>query len=289
MIAHKLKRFFDESMNLYGTVSNWHDYLRIKYLKALPAPAITLRIKNRNWMKELRIGDRKIEFDYKGKKVTLAYDTLPDLQEAVRTTLDLFANRHFQEIGVIGENVVDLGASIGDSAIFFVLEGAKHVYAYEPFPYSYETAKKNILMNRLGKKISLFNIGCGRKCSIRIPAGFESGPGTELVERPRTGRGRNVKMMPIKEIMWRSRLKEAVLKVECEGAEYEIFDNTDVATLCKFKRIFVGYHYGMQNLARKVKASGFDSTSLGGELYATRNGRLRVMGHLLFTRHSITS
>ena len=55
--------------------------------------------------------------------------------------------------------VLDIGAYIGDSAIKFILEGAKHVYSYEPHPQLYKLADQNIKLNNLGGKITLKNFG----------------------------------------------------------------------------------------------------------------------------------
>ncbi|MEM3846323.1 MAG: FkbM family methyltransferase [Candidatus Parvarchaeota archaeon] len=51
-----------------------------------------------------------------------------------------------------GKTVVDIGASIGDSAIYFVLNGADRVIAYEPFPKLYYFASSNIKANGLSEK-----------------------------------------------------------------------------------------------------------------------------------------
>jgi len=58
---------------------------------------------------------------------------------------------------------VDVGAASGDTAIYFALNGAKHVYAFEPYPYSYNIAKENIKLNHLEDKITMLNEGCGRR------------------------------------------------------------------------------------------------------------------------------
>ena len=56
----------------------------------------------------------------------------------------VFARREYSFLEVSDQNVIDIGANIGDSAIYFAAMGAKHVYALEPFPSSFEYAKKNV-------------------------------------------------------------------------------------------------------------------------------------------------
>ena len=53
---------------------------------------------------------------------------------------------------LIAEDVVliDIGLNIGISSIFFSINNkVKHIYSYEPVPYTYEIACKNIIMNKI--------------------------------------------------------------------------------------------------------------------------------------------
>ena len=43
--------------------------------------------------------------------------------------------------------VIDIGADIADSSIYFAMIGAKKVIALEPFPKNFEVAQKNITLN----------------------------------------------------------------------------------------------------------------------------------------------
>lgn len=45
--------------------------------------------------------------------------------------------------------VVDVGANIADSSIYFTHNGAKQVIALEPFARNYELAKQNIILNKM--------------------------------------------------------------------------------------------------------------------------------------------
>ncbi|WP_048054006.1 FkbM family methyltransferase [Thermoplasma volcanium] len=58
-----------------------------------------------------------------------------------------------------GRKVLDIGANIGDSAIYFALKGAAHVYAFEVVPSTSEICKENVRLNNLDGKITVFNYG----------------------------------------------------------------------------------------------------------------------------------
>ncbi len=56
---------------------------------------------------------------------------------------------------------MDVGASVGDTAILFSLHGAKRVIALEPYPRLYEEALLNIKANGLADRVVLVNAGLG--------------------------------------------------------------------------------------------------------------------------------
>lgn len=58
---------------------------------------------------------------------------------------------------VNGKTVIDIGANIGDSAIYFCLNNAERVIALEPFPFSYKYAAMNVTANKMNNKIEILN------------------------------------------------------------------------------------------------------------------------------------
>lgn len=56
-----------------------------------------------------------------------------------------------------GEHLIDIGANVGDTAIYFANKGY-NVFAFEPLPHICEIAKKNIDLNpTLKEKICFIN------------------------------------------------------------------------------------------------------------------------------------
>lgn len=69
----------------------------------------------------------------------------------------------FEFLGEIGgRDVVDIGASIGDTAMYFSIHGAKRVIALEPFPRLYQEALKNLALNKISN-VTMMNKGLGAK------------------------------------------------------------------------------------------------------------------------------
>jgi len=163
-------------------------------------------------------------------------------------------DRMYKWLDVKAKDVVDVGAYIGDSAICFALRGAKHVYAFEPYPYSYNIAKKNIRLNHLGNKITLFNEGCGKSGFVTIKEDYENTVGTDLKNFQK---GKKVRVESLDEIVKRFNLKHAALKVDCEGCEYDLILNASDKILHAFDQIIIEYHYGYRNLVKKLRQAGF--------------------------------
>jgi len=62
------------------------------------------------------------------------------------------------------KSIFDVGANIGMRSMFFSINGAKMIYAFEPDPDSYKIMNKNIKKNNL-ENIYSFNIGVGHLSS----------------------------------------------------------------------------------------------------------------------------
>ncbi len=136
-------------------------------------------------------------------------------------------------------DVVDIGANIGDSAIYFVNRGARRVYSFEPFPYSYEKAKKNVVNYGAGEKVILFNKAYGKPSFVMIPESFKNTEGSSLRD---FNNGKRIKVISLKEIIEELKIGDAKLKCDCEGGEYNIL-HEDNGTLQHFSQIQIEYHY----------------------------------------------
>lgn len=201
------------------------------------------------------LNSRMIVFKTENRNIKIAYNSQDSLQDIKYTFIEVFILKPYKFLDVKGKKVVDIGANVGDSAIYFALNGARHVYAYEPYPSIYGMAKENIRLNKLGRKTSVFNEGVGKKRdSTAINPKME---GAESAIKSYRG-GTKIKFIGLSEIVKRHRLKNAVLKCDCEGYEYEIIENTDDNTLKAFDQIQIEYHHGINYLAKRLKEAGFE-------------------------------
>ena len=94
-----------------------------------------------------------ISFHYKNHFVIIDPARFSDL-EAV------FFREEYSFLQVKNHDVIDIGMNIGDSAIYFALNGAKRVIGLEPYPYAFYYAEKNIKLNNFNNIIPI-NAGYG--------------------------------------------------------------------------------------------------------------------------------
>ncbi len=213
-------------------------------------------IKDNN--KEIKVNKHKkiITFKFKNKIVYFLYDSYEQLTNTIGMIDEQFIKEQYNWLDVKNKYAIDIGANIGDTAIYFALNGAKHVYSFEPYPYSYKIASKNINLNKLQNKITLNNDGCsGKQGNIHINNDYKNFGGTDLKE---FDNGNKIKLVTLKDIIDKFNIGyPAVLKVDCEGCEYDVLLKTKNSDLQKFKQIEIEYHYRYLNLKKKLESAGF--------------------------------
>ncbi len=167
-------------------------------------------------------------------------------------------------LDVRGRCVVDIGGSIADSSINFALRGATKVFSIEPFPDVSAYGAKNVRSNGFESIVEVIPVGCGGSdCSKSMPADRTLSVGRNSVD-PRNGKA--VKVRTLATLVGDlDPPSDSVLKMDCEGCEYEAIEASDTPTLRRFKQIQMEYHYGSRPLIDKLKMAGFEVSLSGPE------------------------
>lgn len=236
-------------------ISNFGDYSRFWCSRE----SQTWLLCANNLEKKIRVENKRkiITVQFKSRALKFYYTSLKQLVNAIALLKEQFVkDQYWWWLDARGKYVIDIGANIGDTAIYFTLKGAKHVYAFEPYPYSYKLAIKNMILNNLQDKITLLNEACGGKTGfIKIMNNYENTSGSDLRN---FNIGKRIRITTLKEIVAHFNINNnAILKVDCEGCEYGIILNAKDETLRKFDQIMIEYHYGYKNLKRKLELAGF--------------------------------
>ncbi|MEM3193096.1 MAG: FkbM family methyltransferase [Candidatus Parvarchaeota archaeon] len=172
---------------------------------------------------------------------------------------ETFFREEYNFLKVEGENVVDIGANLGDTAIYFAIKGAKKVISLEPYPYTFALATKNIGLSGFKDKIEIINAGYGEDKKIKIDTSFIPDNGSDLRE---SENGSDINLYSLKTLMNKYNIDFGILKMDCEGCEYNLL-NEDDETIKKFSMIQIEYHYGYEKLVNKLNELGFECKYTG--------------------------
>ena len=167
--------------------------------------------------------------------------------------------------------VFDIGMNTGLASIFFASRTyVDSVYGFEPFPKTYQRAMENIRLNSadIRKKIIAYNVGLG-KCKKNISAMYDESYTTNMrtdgiaIEMHGTPeRVEDIRIENASEFLSRilvniSKDVALILKIDCEGAEYEILEALREDNLLKrFSIVMMETHDGRQDEAYRILRDG---------------------------------
>jgi FkbM family methyltransferase len=192
------------------------------------------------------------------------------LRFRVRTPMDIWIIKetcvdrdYLREIGTPGRDwqVVDVGAGLGDFTVLAARlcpDGAVH--AYEPLPGSFELLGQNLALNAVPNVHAHSSAVASTDGTLAIestevePVKARAAEGGGQVSVPAVGLDRVLDALPggVCQLM----------KVDCEGGEYDIVLNSEPATLARVERIAMEYHTNVagadiEGLARHLERAGF--------------------------------
>ncbi len=167
--------------------------------------------------------------------------------------------------------VVDIGMNVGVASHFFAtLPNVKAVYGYEPFPETFQEALYNISLNHsIQSKLTPFNQGVSDVTAQKTITLFESGSlSASTIETAQTftkkeGQEVKVELIAAKEllasIIQKHPNSQLLLKVDCEGEEYAIFESLkNTGLMQNVTAILVEWHEkGVEPIASFLNDHGF--------------------------------
>lgn len=191
---------------------------------------------------------------------------LSDFGHDVVTVFVIFVRKDYGTFPA-GKVVVDIGANIGVFALYaaHVLK-ASRVFAYEPHAGSFACLQRNIRENGLENRISAWQLAVTDAPGQQVRLTMGAGPYNTLFadEHPDMagvyGATESVRTTNMAEIV-RAAGGIDVLKLDCEGSEYDILLGSTPDVLRQVGEIRMEYHRGRVNeLDRVLTASGFTQT-----------------------------
>ena len=193
--------------------------------------------------------------------------------------------------------VIDVGMNVGIASLFFAgIKNVSGVYSYEPFPETFQRAVNNFALNPLLKeKIFPYNAGVGGSdATLEIPViiGESAVMSTSdfFIEQMATHQSQKIKVgiIDIKKVIPMVQEEHPgesiLLKLDCEGAEYDIIDQLDkTGMLSSISIIVIEWHMkGYESLNDTLVANNFCTTVFPrpnqvmqdtGMIYAVNTGK----------------
>ena len=165
---------------------------------------------------------------------------------------EFFTDDEWNMIDFEGRHVIDIGGNIGDTPLYFASKGAE-VISFEPVKHLHELAEKNVEINKnYSDKITLVNKGVGGKRGFLT---FESTSVKEYANKE----SYEMEIISMKDLLNDYEFTPDILKMDCEGCEFEIILNED---LTMFNDIIFEHHAKIAGkdykpLIQKLKEEGF--------------------------------
>lgn len=280
-----------------GAYSNWpsiwHSMFRERKIRELVLRHSNIRIENErghkigNVVGLARLIRSNWQVSWAGGERILLESTSPPVRMECRTNVGLdmglmssvFLNRVYGS-SFQRKTVVDAGVYNGDSAIFFSINGARLVVGIEPLRENLELARRNIGLNNLGDRIKLVEAALSGsegfvrfKCYPHLPNAGEINNSDDAL-----GHTLEVKSVTVDSIMKNFGLPRIdLLKMNCEGAEYDIIESLSKQTASFIDEIRLEFHSGPEKLVPILEGLGYSvsgekhSKEADGQLVAGRN------------------
>lgn len=161
--------------------------------------------------------------------------------------------------------VLVIGAQIG---VFSVMAGKKaksgKVYSFEPFIENYKLLVENISLNKL-KNVKPIMMAVTSKSGERYLNISSSNTGAHSIFATPNGHQVKIKTTTLEKFIVENKIKNIdLLKMDCEGAEYDIFLNASKKVLSKIDRIIMEFHddlvpgFDHQMLVKYLEENGFE-------------------------------
>ena len=144
----------------------------------------------------------------------------------------------------LNDIIVDIGAHVG----YFTLIATKNaslgkIYSIEPHKESFEILKKNLLLNNI-TNVNAFNVAITKSTGkTRLYIDKDNQIGNTIIKNENHNESEYVDSFSLKDFVSNNNIEKIdFLKIDCEGAEFEIFLNLEKELLKKINRISAEIH-----------------------------------------------
>jgi len=150
--------------------------------------------------------------------------------------------------------LIDIGMNVAYASCYFAkVKNIANIISFEPFTPTFEQAQRNIALNNLESIIKINNYGLGgksEKLSVEYTPEFKGQVGTQGVDNIRSQiENKELEEIEIKsgyqplyDISQKFLSKRFILKIDCEGAEYDLIETIPDTILRDCDIIMMEWH-----------------------------------------------
>ena len=176
-----------------------------------------------------------------------------------------------------GDVVVDIGAQIGCFTVWAARQGAR-VFAFEPFPSNFDALRRNVSRNLL-RNVHLERKGVAgtRETKKLFVPENKTHSGRYSLFPERGTEAISVECITLGDIFAENNLEQVdLLKIDCQGAEYEILYEASAETLAKVSAIVVecerfkgGGKQSVEGMVSYLNDNRFETSTHDNVVYAS--------------------
>lgn len=196
---------------------------------------LKIRFRNTPDNIEVDIDERTFTVFSQKKKIKLRFPPgRIQMLKSLISVYEVYVGEIYRYLPVKDKIVVDIGAGIGDSSIYFANCGASHVYAFEPLMPEFSIALENINSMEVPDNVTIYS--------------------EPIVQSKSSGKGSG---LSIDQFVKQVHLDDASIKIDCEGCEFSLLEPNATDWLRYFQYMILEYHGVKDALAEVLESSGF--------------------------------
>ena len=141
--------------------------------------------------------------------------------------------------GLRGRDVIDVGANVGDTALYFVLNGARKVIAVEPLPNVAKCAEENVKLSSIVDRVKIVNAALGSG-PVSVPCNYDVSSSVAFSTLSSSGPCK-VPGVSLGDLL--NMVNDPyLLKMDCEGCEAQVILGPEREKLRAFEHIIFEAH-----------------------------------------------
>jgi FkbM family methyltransferase len=159
--------------------------------------------------------------------------------------------------------VIDAGANVGAFTLWVTVRAPCQVVSLEPNPETFALLRENIEHAGISSRVKVENVALAGAPGMRTLHLHQYSTGASLADQSGSHNAVQVETSTLGEVIMKSGFPHVdLLKIDIEGAEYEVFSQPDLKALDRVRFMILECHLGMEgdywNVISLMQRRGFE-------------------------------